>query len=115
MPWTKGIAGEVTNASGQKDKQAEAQRSEWVDVGMQIKDRSDWAHFTVFDHPGNKAFPTPWRVDGELGIGPSRQITGDWKILKGKTEIIRYRLLIYCGPFNVAETNQAFQVFKTMY
>ena len=115
MPWTKGAVGEAINAEGQTNKQAEAQRSPWLDVGMQIKGRSDWAHFTLFDNPQNKAFPTPWRVDGELGVGPSRQIMGDWTIPKGETEIIRYQLQIYTGAFDEQRTHAASAAYQALY
>ncbi|GAB4032038.1 DUF6807 family protein [Spirosoma gilvum] len=115
MPWTKDLAGEAINASGQTNKQAEAQRSEWLDVGVQRKGRSDWAHFTVFDNPQNKAYPTPWRVDGEFGVGPSRQITGDWTIPKGETEIIRYQIQIYTGPINQDQIRAAAKAYQELY
>ncbi len=115
MPWTQQTPGEVINASGQTNKGAEAQRSEWLDVGVQLKERLDWGHFTVFDNPRNKAFPTPWRVDGELGVGPSRQIMEDWTIPKGDTEIIRYRILIYTGPFDEQQTRAAAEAYQKRY
>ena len=97
MPWRKDIPGEVINSVGQRNNQAEGKRANWADVGMQIEGRPDWGHIAILDHPANKAFPTPWRVDGELGIGPSRQILGDWKLGKGETEVMRYRMIIYTG------------------
>ena len=97
MPWREDIPGEVINSVGQRNNQAEGKRANWADVGMQIEGRPDWGHIAILDHPTNKAFPTPWRVDGELGIGPSRQILGDWKLGKGKTEVMRYRMIIYTG------------------
>lgn len=112
MPWTKGIAGEVVNELGQRNQAAESRRAKWVDLGMQINGRDDWAHVAIFDHPKNNSFPVAWRVDGELGVGPSRQILGDWKITKGETEIIRYRLIIYTGKLNEAELNQAWTNFS---
>ena len=55
------------------------------------------AHVTILDHPDNNGFPIPWRVDSQLGVGPSRQILGDWSIGQGKTEVIRYRIVVYTG------------------
>jgi hypothetical protein len=112
MPWTKDLAGEVINVTGQTNKQAEAQRSEWLDVGVQRRGRSDWAHFTLFDHPQNKAFPTPWRVDNEFGVGPSRQIIEDWTIPKGETETIRYRILIYTGPIDQSQIREVAKAYQ---
>jgi len=98
MPWHKGTAGDIVNAVGQHNStEAEAQRAMWADVGMQIEGRDDMGHVAIFDHPENKDFPTPWRVDTQLGLGPSRQILSDWKLGKGETEVIRYRLVIYTG------------------
>lgn len=100
MPWFKGIPGEVVNANGQRNLEAEAQRAIWTDVGMAIEDQKEWAHVAILDHPQNKSFPITWRVDNELGIGPSRQIAGDWKLKKGESELVRYRLIVYTGSFN---------------
>jgi hypothetical protein len=102
MPWRKGIPGEVVNAAGQRNQEAEGQRAIWTDVGLQVEGRNNLAHIAIFDHPDNQAFPTPWRVDGELGVGPSRQILGDWKIDQGETEVIRYRLVVYTGELDPA-------------
>ena len=101
MPWVRGTDGEIVNAVGQRNSsEAEAQRAIWADVGVEIEGRDDKGHIAIFDHPENKAFPTPWRVDSQLGLGPSRQILGDWKLGKGETEVIRYRLVIYTGDLN---------------
>ena len=107
MPWHTGIAGEVRNAARQRNERAEGQKSLWVDVGMQIEGRTDWAHIAVFDHPTNKGYPQPWRVDGQLGLGPARARTGDWQIPAGQVELIKHRLYVYTGTLNDLELNQA--------
>ena len=111
MPWHQGVRGEVVNAVGQRNGAAEAQPARWTDVGIQLDGRDDLAHIAIFDHPKNDGFPTSWRVDSQLGIGPSRQITGDWKIDKGKTERFQYRLRIYTGQLNPAEVTREWDVF----
>lgn len=97
MPWKKGDIAEIVNSNGQKDLEAEAQRALWTDLGVQVPGRDDLAHIAMFDHPDNRAFPTPWRVDSQYGVGPSIQILGDWGLEKGTTETIKYRLLMYTG------------------
>ena len=97
MPWRAGIRGEVVNAAGQRNSAAEGQRAVWTDVGIQVDGREDLAHIAILDHPDNAGFPTPWRVDRELGVGPSRQILGNWSIPKGETETFRYRIIVYTG------------------
>lgn len=115
MPWYERIDGEAVNASGQKNNEAEAQRSIWLDTGMEIEGRDDWGHIAIFDHPNNTDFPISWRVDGELGVGPSRQITGDWTLQPEEVETVRYRLIIYTGELDAWEMNQRWLDFITIY
>lgn len=98
MPWTKATLGQVVNSTGQRgSKEAEAQRAIWADVGVSIEGRENAGHIAILDNPSNSNFPSAWRVDTQLGIGPSKQITGDWKLDKGKIEVFRYRMVIYTG------------------
>jgi putative membrane-bound dehydrogenase-like protein len=100
MPWQAGIKGEVINFARQKNQRAEGQRALWLDVGMQVAGRDDRAHVAIFDHPENRGFPQIWRVDNQLGVGPVRARMGDWKILKGETEIIKHGFVIYTGELD---------------
>jgi hypothetical protein len=111
MPWHKGTAGEIVNAAGQHNMDIEAQRAIWADVGMEIEGRKDWAHVAIFDHPDNKSFPIAWRTDTQLGLGPSRQILGDWKLSKGEIEVVHYRILIYTGDLKPAELTSLWKAF----
>ncbi len=106
MPWKQGIEGEVVNAARQRNEKAEGQRAMWVDVGMQVEGRDDLAHITIFDHPENGGFPQPWRVDGQLGVGPVRAKMGDWHIKKGETEIIKHQIVAYTGERNDLDLTQ---------
>lgn len=106
MPWREGIEGGVVNAARQRNEKAEGQAALWVDVGMKVEGRDDLAHIAIFDHPDNKGYPQPWRVDGQLGIGPARARTGDWNIPKGETEIIRHQLVVYTGELNDVELTE---------
>lgn len=111
MPWHRGIRGDVVNAAGRRNDDAEGQRALWIDVGMDVEDRIDQAHVAIFDHPDNEAFPVAWRVDGELGVGPSRQILGDWHLNEGERTTIRYRLLVYTGDRDPAELTQQWTMY----
>ncbi|WPR75324.1 DUF6807 family protein [Algoriphagus sp. NG3] len=111
MPWIKETVGEIVNSAGLQGMALEGQRAMWSDIGIKVDGRDDLAHIAIFDHPGNAAFPTPWRVDSQMGIGPSRQILGDWEIKKGETETIRYRLLIYTGDRNDAKLTEVAKNF----
>lgn len=100
MPWQPEVHGHVFNAARQEGLRAEGQRTVWLDVGMQVAGRDDLAHIAIFDHPRNKGFPQPWRVDSQMGVGPVRARLGDWSIATGQTESIQHRLLVYTGELN---------------
>ncbi len=100
MPWKEGIKGDAVNAARQRGQKADTQRSMWMDVAMQVEGRNDLSHVAIFDHPENTDFPQPWRVDGQLGIGPVRARMGDWHIKEGETEIIRHQVVAYIGELN---------------
>lgn len=111
MPWKEGVEGEVTNSVRQKNKQAEGQQATWVDVGMQIEGREDWAHIAVFDHPENNGYPQRWRVDGQLGIGPAPTRDKDIQIKTGASEVIRHQLVVYTGDLDDMGLSNAWAVF----
>jgi hypothetical protein len=111
MPWDKHTEGEIVGAAGQRGVQLEGQRAIWADIGMKLQGRGNYAHIAILDHPANPAFPTPWRVDNEMGIGPSRQILGDWKIPAGASETFRFRLLVYTGDLDKDLVTEAWQSF----
>ena len=115
MQWYEGINGEVINAAGQRNQEAEHQRSIWADVGIQVDGRDDLAHIAMFDHPDNNGFPITWRVDHQLGVGPSRQIMGDWSLDKGQTEVVRYRLVAYTGELDPDNLTRLWTEFAAKY
>lgn len=112
MPWKSGLQGDAMNSSGKRNGEAEGQRDLWVDVGMQIEGRDDAGHIALFDHPQNNGFPLPWRVDGQLGVGPVRARLGEWQIRKGQTETIRHRIVIYTGQRNSRRLNHHWLQFS---
>ena len=100
MPWQRGIAGAATNAARQVNAAAEGQRAPWLDVGVAIDGRKDAGHIAILDHPDNDGFPQPWRVDGQLGVGPARARLGDFAIKKDETRTIQHRLVVYTGELD---------------
>ena len=111
MPWTRDIPGEAVNAARQRNRQAEGLRAMWVDVGMQVEGRDDFLHVAIFDHPMNAGYPQTWRVDGQLGVGPTRARMGDWHIPEGATEVIRHRLIVYTGELNDLELTEDWEEY----
>ena len=112
MPWEEGIQGSAVNAARQQGEAAEGQRAMWMDVGMVVEGRDDEARVAMFDHPDNEGFPQPWRVDGQLGVGPVRARLGDWTIEEGETEVIRHRLVFYTGSKSDVELRDLWEAYS---
>ena len=94
MPWTKESKGDAISSEGApKDRM----RARWMAVRMDIAGRNDGATLAIMDHPGNADHPSPWRLDGQLGIAPSRCILGDWTLAKGASVTARYRVVVRGG------------------
>ena len=112
MPWRVGDHAEAINSNGQRDKDAEAQRAKWIDLGIQVEGRSDLAHIVIFDSPKNSGYPVSWRVDDQFGFGPDRSWQ-EWKIEKGQAEILQYRLIAYTGEFNPGAISESYKAYIT--
>ena len=108
MPWVPGINGKVITATREANQQAEGKRAVWLDIGLHVEGRDDLAHLTIMDHPQNKGYPQPWRVDGQFGVGPVRARLGDWSIAKGQSETVRHRILAWTGDLSDIELRQQF-------
>ncbi|MGI9205326.1 MAG: PVC-type heme-binding CxxCH protein [Woeseiaceae bacterium] len=103
MPWKSGDNAEANNSMRDVNSRAEGKRAVWLDVGIQVDGRDDQAHIAIFDHPENKNFPQPWRVDGQFGVGPASSRLGDWNIPKGSTAVFKHQLRVYTERFNDVE------------
>lgn len=109
MPWREGTPARVVNAVRDRGERANRARAMWLDVGMQVEGRDDLVHVAIFDHPENAAYPTPWRVNGQMGVGPSSAILGNWAIEAGQTEVVRHRILIYTEDLSEMEITAAWE------
>jgi len=98
--------GAAVNSIGQCNKAADSQRALWVDVAMAIEGHDDWGHIAILEHPQNYDFPQPWRVDKNLGVGPSRAKLGGWKINKGERDTYLHQLVIYAGELSDSILNE---------
>ena len=110
MPWHVGDRAEAVNSNGRRDKDAEAERAKWVDLGIQVEGRNDLAHIVIFDSPDNKGFPIAWRVDNQFGFGPDRSWR-EWKMKSGQTELLHYRLIACTGKFNPVAIAEAYKAY----
>lgn len=111
MPFRKGRGGEAINSAGQRDAEAEAQRARWCAVAMPLDDGA-WAGVALFDHPSNMQFPTPWRVDNELGIGPSPCIAGVWHLQAGESRRFHHGVLPFMGRVDPSHIEAHYSTFS---
>jgi hypothetical protein len=112
MPYDSTTKGRAVNALGEINyAEAEGHRAIWVNVGMEIDDRTNWGNIAILDHPENEVFPSPWRIDHELGVGPSRQILGGYSIEPGTSTTERYRLVIYTGQLDPDKVDDLWQQY----
>jgi hypothetical protein len=104
MPWRAETGGDILSSEGARSHEtAEAQRARWVALSMPVPGRSTGpVGVAFFDHPTNPEHPNPWRVDGNLGIVPSRCIAGGWSLSAGTETLSRYRLYVFQGPIDAA-------------
>ncbi|MBI4622533.1 MAG: PmoA family protein, partial [Verrucomicrobia bacterium] len=109
MPWRAGMEGSAVNNARQGNERANGQRAVWLDVGLKVEGRDDQAHIAILDHPRNNGYPLPWRVDTQLGVGPSRASLGDWNIPKGKAAVYRHQFVVYTGKFNDLKIDEAWK------
>ena len=116
MPFRKENGGRALNSEGADQPNAEGQRARWVAVEMPIPGREEMptplCSIAIMDHPSNPDHPTPWRVDGQLGIGPSRGLLGDWKIPKSSSAVFRHRLVVACGGVDEEGIEREWQRFE---
>jgi len=111
MPFRREVGGTARSSEGKTNSDAEQQLSRWMAVTMVVPGRDSEAGVAMFDHPENPAHPVPWRVDGQLGIAPSRCILGDWKLGKGKTTTSRYRLFVFTGKPDIMDIEGRWRAF----
>ena len=113
MPYVSG--GTVINSEGQRTPAGtEAQRARWVAIAMPIPDRTGSdpvAGLAMMDHPCNPEHPVPWRVDGQLGISPSRCIVGSWSLAAGASTTARHRVFIHPGSTDPSAVESSWSRF----
>jgi hypothetical protein len=113
MPFHKARGGEALNSAGQRNADAEAQRARWCAVSMPVSDAGNWAGVALFDHPSNMQFPTPWRVDHELGVGPSPCIAGAWHLQAGNARRFTHGVLPFMGRADASMIEHHWKEFNT--
>jgi hypothetical protein len=112
MPFRAEVGAEVIHSEGLVRPEADGARARWVAVFMPLPARDDAAGIALFDHPGNLVYPSPWRVDGQFGVSPSRCILGEWSLAAGESAHEKYRLAIFNGDHGSIEEH--WQIFSNL-
>lgn len=112
MPYKAGIDAHALTSGGLIGTAGEAQRAKWVAVSMPIEGRVNPAGIAIMDHPGNPEHPVPWRIDGQLGIAPSRCIAGAWQLARRASVTFRHRVLMFCGAINPQQIEASYVQFS---
>ncbi len=112
MPYRDGCEGRALNSEGLAGGDAEGQRARWVAVSLRVDGRDTPAGIAILDHPGNEEHPVPWRVDGQLGISPSRCIAGPWSLATGVSTTSRCRVLVFAGDIDAEDVEGAWREYS---
>ncbi|UVI28292.1 DUF6807 domain-containing protein [Paenibacillus spongiae] len=112
MPYREELGGCFTNSEGMGREEAEGQRARWGAVSMPIVGREDVAGIAIMDHPDNEEHPSPWRVDYQFGIAPSRSIAGAWQLADGQSSTSRYRVYVFNGDIQSAAIESNWQRYS---
>lgn len=112
MPFRKEVGGRAYNSEGFEGADAEASRARWVATQMPIAGLADEVTVVITDHPANREYPTPWRVDPELGVVPSVCIAGAWSLAGGSDEVFRHRVLVYPAPVTSTTIDSAAETYS---
>jgi hypothetical protein len=114
MPFKGQTGAKAINSEGQINGKAEGQKARWVDIGMPVDGRKDAGHIAVLSHAKNPGAPLPWRVDGQLGVGPAPSRAGAWKLAKGDSVTFRYRFMVYTGELQQDQVEAEWKAFSAI-
>jgi hypothetical protein len=115
--WTKDNS-EVLTSEGKTRKDADGSRARWCLV-QGLTDNVN-AGVLMMSSPENYSHPEPLRIwpenqydrgDMFANFNPTKE--RDWLLEPGKTYVLRYRFIVFNGPFTREKAEQAWQHFAT--
>ena len=104
MPYRAETGGSAVDSEG---RTSDGGRARWVAVTLPLLETGREASAVLLDHPGNPGSPVPWRIDNELGVGPSPSAAGAWSLAAGADRRYRYRLVVLGAPADAAVADEA--------
>ncbi|GAG26014.1 unnamed protein product, partial [marine sediment metagenome] len=102
---------EFVDSEGRKDKEAHGKKARWADFSGKIGE-GKVAGVTIFDHPGNLRYPSPWYVEkGMPYFSPAVLFDKAYTLPAGKSLTLRYRILIHPGRADKAMLEAELKAF----
>jgi hypothetical protein len=108
MPYRRDVGGSAIDSEGQS---ASGERARWVAVTLPLPDTGREVTAALLEHPDNPDFPVLWRIDNELGIGPSPSAAGPWELPADTRRRYRYRLVVFGEAVDAAAAEDAWHRF----
>ena len=109
MPFKNQPDAKAINSEGQINGKAEGQKARWVDIGMTGDGSKSAGHIAVLSQ-----LAVPWRVDGQLGVGPAPSRAAAWMLAKNASVTFRYRFLVYTGEFQEKQVEETWKAFSAL-
>lgn len=104
--------------SNSEDTTGYGEKATWMDVTASIADEpAHLAGITIFDHPGNPRYPSPWYIwyaaDQHLFFTPSILFDGPLLLHKEEKLHLKYQTYIHDGQPPVEQIEQMSQAFAS--
>lgn len=112
MPFRTENGGNAFSSAGATREEADAKRARWAAVQMPVDGADAEVLVAILDHPENLEHPVPWRLDGQLGIGPSVSVVGSWQLDAGEERQFQHRVIVYSEPVESAEIEEAWASYS---
>jgi Methane oxygenase PmoA len=107
-PYRTEVGGKALDSEGQSES---GHRARWAAVELALPDTGRTIEAAILDHPGNPGSPVVWRIDNELGIGPSPSAAGTWNLHESEATTFRYRLVALADPSDGRSVEELWREF----
>jgi hypothetical protein len=108
---------EILTSEGKTRKDADGSLAKWCLVQGSLG--NDYGGMVLLSHPGNYNHPEPLRIwpedqygRGDLFVNVSPTKNKDWLLEPGKTYILKYRLVVFNGKFDMEKAEREWQSFS---
>ncbi len=103
------------DSEGRIDKQSHGKAARWLDYHAVIDEMGHTAGVTIFDHPKNFRYPTPWYVSfgGMPYFSPAPIFHEPHTLSANESLTLRYRILVHSGRGDRQLLEREYQKFAS--